>query len=395
MLTRFAGQELIDGLSAVTLGASVLGIAQRRAASLLRTRLGFAFGGLFVLFAARTAFYVLGIPFLHLLSLIVVCALPLAALVLAEGVLRRHAPGALKILVTLGAVAMAAALLAEDGRAPAASWWLGSYVIASLVAVTALLLARDRSSLSRQENAGVAALIASGALLTLLSVTDFLPRAPVGLSGIGAAAVGFVLGANPSTARGARRVLISVLIMGLVAVAGAVLFAPPFGLHGLDEHVRMAAILLALLLATNAVLGVFQREGAGAAQGFAQALAAADRTSLDAFLNSLSGEPLLAGLNLAEGKTLAEYDTIALGQAMAARAMWTRSVLSGKDADIPARAREELGDLMARTQTTHAVMISRAPLRIALLTLPGAGAADGIEANLALFGALAASLDRP
>ncbi|HEX3675683.1 MAG TPA: hypothetical protein VHU87_15535 [Rhizomicrobium sp.] len=395
MLTRFAGQELIDGLSAVTLGASVLGIAQRRAASPLRTRLGFAFGGLFVLFAARTAFYVLDISFLHLLALIVVCTLPLAALVLAEGVLRRHAPGALKILVTLGAVAMAAALLAEDGRAPAASWWLGSYVITSLVTVTVLLLARDRKSLSRQENAGVAALIASGALLTLLSVTDFLPRSPVGLSGIGAAAVGFVLGANPSTARETRRVLVSVLIMGLVAVTGAVLFAAPFGLHGLDEHVRMEAILLALLLATNAVLGVFQREGAGAAQGFAQALAAADRTSLDAFLGSLSGEPLLAGLNLAEGKSLAEYDTIALSNAMAARAVWTRMLLSGGHADIAERAGDELADLMARTEATHAVVLSRMPLRIALLTLPGAGTADGIEVNLALFGALAASLDRP
>ena len=47
------------------------------------------------------------------------------------------------------------------------------------------------------------------------------------------------------------------------------------------------------------------------------------------------------------------------------------------------------GDLMTRNEATHAVMISREPLLIALLTLPG-GQLELVETNLALFGKLAA-----
>jgi hypothetical protein len=390
MLTRLAGQELIDGLSAVTLGASVFKIAQRKASSLMRPRLGFAFGGLFVLFLARTAFYVLDWDFLHLLALTVVCALPLAALLLSEGVLRRHAPWTLKVLVTLGAAAMAVLLIARDGRAPAATWWLGSYVIPSLALIVMLLLTRDRASLSRQENASVTALVASGALLTALSVTDFLPQTPVGLSGVGAAGVAFVLGVNPSTRRETLAVLTKVLAMSLVAAAGALAFAPAFGLGSLDEIVGLGAILMSLLLASNALLDLGRRGAERNAQDFARALSLADTTDLDSFLASLADQPLLAGMQLAEGAMLAEYDAKALGDAMASRAVWTGMVLGDKQAEIAMRVRDELGDLMARTEATHAMMVSRTPLRIALLTMPDVGPARDIEVDLALFRKLAA-----
>jgi hypothetical protein len=127
-----------------------------------------------------------------------------------------------------------------------------------------------------------------------------------------------------------------------------------------------------------------------AAQSFARALTEADTASLDGFLNSLADQPLLAGLRLAEGAQLAEYDEASLGTALAARPVWTQAVLRDVETPAPARAREELGDLMTRTEATHAVMISRTPLRIALLILPGGSQSDDAETDLALFGKLAA-----
>jgi hypothetical protein len=102
-------------------------------------------------------------------------------------------------------------------------------------------------------------------------------------------------------------------------------------------------------------------------------------------LNSLARQPLLADLRIAEGDMLAEYDAPGLGEAMAARAVWTRVALQD---GVPERAREELGDLLSRSEASHVVMISRAPLRIALLALPGAD--PGVEIALALFHKLAA-----
>lgn len=388
MLTRLAAQELVDGLAAVSLGAAALAVARQGPASPQRARLGFAFGGLCLFFAARAGFEALDWRALRLLSLVVVCVLPLAALVLAEGVLRRHAPRALKALVTAGGLAVALVLLAAGGESAISRWALGGYVVLSLASVTLLLAARDRASLSRQENAGVDALLAAGALLTAASVTDFLAAAPLGLSGVGAASVALVVAANPSSAREARAVLAGLVAMGVAAALLALAFAGPFGLASADEQVRFGAGIVALLLAASVVPRTRGRGPGGAAADFARGLAAADTGSLERFLGALADQPLLAGLRIAEGGQLVEYDAKGLGQAMQARAVWTPATLA--DAAMPERARDELGDLMARTEATHALALSRAPLRIALLTLPGVGPTDQAEASLALFQRLAA-----
>ena len=123
-------------------------LVRQDGASPLRRRLGFAFGGAVLFFGVRAAAEALANDGLELVTLVVVSALPVAALVLAEGVLRRHAPQALKIAVTFGGATLALALLATRGARPVSSWGLGGYVILSLAAITILLLARDRASLS-------------------------------------------------------------------------------------------------------------------------------------------------------------------------------------------------------------------------------------------------------
>jgi hypothetical protein len=390
MLTHPIAQELVDGLSTVTLFTSVLAIAQRPP-SLLRPRLSFAFGGAFLLFAVRTGANALNMPSLSMLALVIVCALPLAALLLAEGLLRRHAFWPLKVVVTLGAVAIAVGLLVSGGTATAATLWVGCFVIPSLAAIALMLLAREKASLSEQENASVKALIGSGLFLIASSVTGFLPQAPLGLSGIGAALVAFVLGANPNAANETRNVMLSVLAMIIMAALSALAMSHSFGLEGRDEQIRLGAIFLSLLLASNSILGVLHRFASRANQDFARALGDADVSSLDNFLNSVADQPLLAGLRIAKGPMLAEYDVKSLAATMKTRAVWTRPILADKAMQISARARDELRDLMTRTDASHAVLVSEMPLRIALLTLPEVGSADSTEINLALFHKLAAA----
>jgi hypothetical protein len=388
MLTRAAAQALVDGFSAVALTASVFVLARRGASSPLRRRLAFAFGGGVLFFGVRAAAEALDSPALELVTLVVVSTLPVAALVLAEGVLRRHAPRALKIAVTLGAVVVAIGLLATRGRQPVSSWGLGGYVILSLAGATVLLLARDRAALSGQENAGVDGLIASGVLLTALSLTDFLQRAPVGLSGIGAAAVAFVLGANPTSVGERRRVLVDFAVVTLTATFATLVLAGPLGLTTLQDQVRLGGVLLALLLAASAIIAARHRGLRAGSESLGAALAAADVSSLDAFLGGVSDQPLLAGLRIAQGSLLAEYDAAGLATAMAARAVWTRPALV--DAAIPDRARDELSDLLESTEATHALLVSATPLRIVLLTLPGVGPSDDAETSLGLLRKLAA-----
>jgi len=388
MLTLPASQVLLDGLTAVTLGASALVIGRYGPATGLRSRLRFAFGVLCAFFAARAISGALHSPPLILMTLLIACVNPLTALLLAEGVLRRHAPLALKAVVTLGALATAIDLIIDDGRIPSSTWVLGTFVCFSLAAVTALLVFRDRGSLSRQENAGLDALAVPGVVVTLLTVTDFLAQRPVGLSGVGVGMVAFVLAANPSSARETRGVLADLALMAIFAAAAAIGFAWALGLHTPFEQIRLGAALFAFLLAATALLRLRQAGVDSTSAGFARALTVADTSSLDTFLDGLADQPVLAGLRIADGAQLAEYNQETLGAALSTHSVWTPAMLHDGETKMT-RALEELGDLMTRNEATHAVMISREPLLIALLTLPG-GQLELVETNLALFGKLAA-----
>ncbi len=387
-LTRLAAQGLVDGLAALALAVLVLSVARQGPASALRSRLGFAAAVQCLFYAFRAADDLTDIGPFGLLTLVMVCLIPPAGLVLTEGVLRRHAPRALKAFVLAGAVGAAAVLVATGGRQGAPSWVLGAYVVSSLGFVTVLLLTRDRASLSRQENANVDALVIGGVLVTLTSVTDFAHTTPVGLSGVGAAALAFVLGANPGSAGEARRVLVDLASLTVTAIAAAFALGWVLGFEAGVQTVRLAAILLALLLAATALLAAGRRRERGQAKAFAQALAEADLAGLDRFLESLADQPLLADLRLAQDGQLADYDQAGLAAALGSRTVWTHAALA--EAAIETRARDELADLMTRTESTHAVMLSPTPLRIALLTLPGAGSAGEAEIHLALFRRLAA-----
>jgi len=387
MLSRHAAQTLLDGLSALTLTVAALGVA--RQVSPLRSRLIFALGGLAVFFAARAAFEAGLWQRLDVVQRAIPCLLPLAALLLSEGVLRRHAPALLKLWIVAGGLtALGLAFLA--GGQEIASEGLGAYVVASLAACTVMLLARNRASLSRQENANVSALVAAGLLVTAASVSDFLPNAAIGLSGVGAASVAFALAAAPASRRDAQRVVLEFLALAAMAIAVATALSYILEFPPLAETIRLAGILLSALLAAGVVVSAVRaRSGTGEAE-FSTALVQADTTSLDRFLDGLADQPLLRGMRLAGDAETADYDAAGLAAALLTRPVWSQAALS----TLADRPREELADLMSRHDATHAVLASSQPLRIALLTLPDGGVLD---IQLALFGKLAflAAKSRP
>jgi hypothetical protein len=391
MLDRYTAQGLLDGMAALALGASVTRLARQGSASPLRARLGFAIGGLCLFFVTRSIFEIVNWSALRVAVLLIVCSLPLAALILAEGVLRRHAPALIKALVAIGGGVMAVAIAVSKGAEPASSVGLGGYVLASLGAATGLLLLRDRKSLSPQENLSVDTLLVVAVLLGLLTVSDFLPPAPIGLSGVGAAVLAYVLEeASPNSRSDSARVASELGVMVFLAAIVALALAGPLAIAQPAPTFRLAALLLALLLAAGTVMGALRQRGGRTLLDFNAAMARADTASLEGFMQTMGDQPLLSGLRLVEGSALADYDAEHLAAAMAARPIWTRDGVARGDATVPTSGKEALADLMARMEATHAMMISSAPLRIALLTLPDLSLAGEMEIDLALFRKLAA-----
>lgn len=389
MLTRLAAQGLTDALTALALGACMFAVLRRDGRASLSIRLAFAMGGLCVFLLARSAGDIFREPRLNLLAEMLACPLPVIGLTLAEGVLRRHAPRALKILIALGAAGLLIALAALGETPLVSTWALGGYMFASLSALTLLLLTRDRASLSRQENTSIDALMLAGAALAPLSLTDFVRVAPVGMGGIGAALLALQATRDFSAAGGTVRVLTVLAVLIACAGAFAAALAWALGMTDPTQVARLEVVSLAFVIALVAILAALSRRGGvNEERALRQALASANVSDLPTFLEHVVAQPLLSGLTIAEGAALAEYDAAALGDTLALRPIWTRAALR---AEPPAAiGGEQLADLMARREASHAALISRAPLRVALLTLPQIGPADSAEIDLALFRKLAA-----
>lgn len=387
-------QSLVDGFAALGLGAFAYGLVRRKPKLPLDHRLVFVFSAAGLLFAARSVAMATQIRFFETLSLIAAGLLPLGALIMAEGLMRRHAPRWLKAGVAMGtALVLMATLLGTRHFEPVFGWAFGLFMTSTLTAVLVLGLLRDRTSLSPQENATLAALLTGLAAIVPLVLSDFraiLPDLPIGFGPIGALLITYVA-TRGAGAAASRRVAFGELglILGsaLVASAGLVLLT---GVEGWPGRVQLATVVLAALLATVLVLRLRDNAVGRRRRSFLDALARADGHSSAAFLGAVGAEPLLRGLVLADETLLADYDRSRLAAAFETRPILSRTMLQDPWLPLAADQQEELLDLFERTATTHAVFISDQPLRLVLVTMPVFGGIEDNEADLAVFQRLAA-----
>ena len=156
--------------------------------------------------------------------------------------------------------------------------------------MTGLLLARDRSSLSRQENASVETLIGSGAVLTLLSVTDFVAQAPLGVERLWGGGGAYALNASPSSRREARLAMSDLVLILVLAAVGAFPLAAALGIAGIEEKFRFGVVVFVGLSGSGRGVGCTPAHGLTAGLAFALALAGANLSTLRAFLEDLAEE---------------------------------------------------------------------------------------------------------
>ncbi|MHC3126202.1 hypothetical protein OB03_02370 [Brevundimonas sp. GN22] len=380
---------LVDGFGAIGALAVALVLSRRQRRSTVQNVLLVVFGlsGLFYLCRAITM--ATGIGAFGALTLVLACALPTAALLLAEILLRRHAPLWMKIIIGGGTIlGILAALLAGSGIERAFS--LAFYVPFALLLVLGLIVFRRRDSLSPMENstlnAYARALLATG----LLALTDFGIGSPIGLSALGMLGLAYAAAAGANAPKGWLDTIkeLSLTFLAAIALAGALMLLnrPASWL----EAGSVLAVTVAALLTLSVLLRL--RSGGNDQQRriFDQTLATADTTSLNSFIAGASRVAPLEGLILTQGDDLSDYDAALLPAAFEGKPVVH---LSSLWADHPlADAREQLRDLLLRHNSTHAILIGQQPLRIGLVALGGSALLDEDERAMALFQKTAALL---
>jgi hypothetical protein len=350
------------------LGACVVAYNLRRSdpKGAVTSRAVFALGLVAVLFVTRCLAWSTGSALLDGLVDIIAAATPLAGLLVAEGLLRRHAPRRLKVAILAGTL-----LVVSITVLPGIPTIVGSNAELAVVAggfgaIGVLLWTRDKASLSEVENAGIRRVVVAMALLVPLIATDFRsiwPDVPVRFGAVGALVVlFFAFGPGRSTDR--ERI---VSLMVFAAIAALFAFGYVSAGHGEDigQAIRATATgfcgLIVAALSSEALGARSERR-----RPVDPLLAASTR---EQFAAALKGHRLIGNAVILDAADVAPLHHPAFESLMTekpvlrrADAPWARST---RDDGV-----ERANSLFITYDATHVMRLSRQPLRLAIFALP-------------------------
>lgn len=384
-MIRLETQALLDGFAAAGLAAYVSTLLVRRAGGPLTPRLVLLFGVMSLFYGVRSLAVRTGWPVFEVATFAVISLAPLAALLLAEGLLRRHAPRWLKIAIFgASAVGLGFALLTTSHVAFGSRIGLAVTILLSLISVLVLLWTRNRGSLSRAENGAVRRLAIGLAVVIPLIATDFsdLVASPIGFSPI--AALVIVLLALSNGISDGRDVWIDAMVIVTTTLALTCGLIEQLDVATFDDRTRLFALVGAVLITMTLIVRIQPFGAVARRTHLRQRLASVDARSLDAFLGELSEEPMLKDLSVLSGLGLADYHLEQMVETLEHQPLWSAAVLEAGEGIVSDGAREPLLDLLASADATHVGLLSRSPFRIGLVRLPDLLRNTEAEIDLAL-----------
>lgn len=350
----------------------------------LTRRLRFGLLVLAVLLASRVADWWTGWGLLGLITLIAAGLVPLATLLLTEGLLRRHAPLPAKIFVAGGALFFAlAGLLPDQLVEPWRFVLLFGFQLAGFAIIALLAMRRDRASLSRAENQAVDRIALSLLLILPLLATDYrglFPEIPVRLGGLAILFLCWLMISLGQRTVSHRDTLVAFVILFATAIAGGWAIAAAFGLDDRQAIQTMAIVLSAALLGViwkdSVTLRTEQRR-----ENLLVHLAHGEIDTATAFLEGLQSHPLVEGSLLLQDRDLADLDPSVLV------ALFDRLPVAGladfrRIGSMSEGEAEQLAWLLEKYEATHVMMVSRLPLQLVALNMPAVSVTPGAEAEL-------------
>jgi hypothetical protein len=324
---------------------------------------------------------------------VVAAGVPLVALIVAEGLLRRHAPRLLKlVLVIAPVVVLAANLIPFMPRGIYVMTLLGITTL-GMAAVAWLLWSRDVGSLSQGENLVVRRLLGALLLLTPLIVTDFRaiwPDIPVRSGALGVLLLLYLgLGATPTRQR------VGVRLTGLMMLAGvAFLFALGHTLtnQGSDHAstIRAGVVGLAGLL----FAALFSESQGARAERARPSDALFEARTCAEFETHLTSHPIFGSVRFLSGPELEHLTHPEFASLLEANPVLPRAKAPWGRTKQDSGAERALS-LLVSHDATHLMLLSREPLRLAVVTVPATAIDTRTENDLAIARRLAEQLYAP
>ena len=386
--------SIVNLCGAIGLGVAMMMLHRRDPKGAMTRRLLLALGLITLLFLIRGVAWWSGDAMLDQLSMIPAALVPLGALNVTEGMLRRHAPRTLKLCFALGGIGLGliGALGPERFSTPY-SLVLSLFQLGGFASCGWLLWRRDRATLTASENRGISRLAVGAVIVMPFILTDFrslLPDIPVRLGALGALLmVTAVLIAGGGTEHRRQAVLMTVLRLVSSALLGT---AAAFLSPGPDaaQIMRLAAVAMSGVLTIGLMVDALRVQLEARAPGVLNAVAASPARTRDQLIAELSRHPIFQAARRYRESELTAYDPALLRDFLSVRPVLRRAEAPwGLPSSDPAV--ERALSLIKANSATHLIILATDPVDLLVLAVPVILADPATETALALVRRLLAS----
>jgi hypothetical protein len=387
MTPQIIADSIVNICGAIGLGVAMQALYRRDPNGPLTGRLLFAIGVVTTLFFVRGAAWWSGNALLDRLSLIPAALIPLGALLVTEGMLRRHAPRVVKMVVAFGGVGigLGGALGLERFETPY-FLLLSMFQLAGFAACALLLVTRDRASLMASENRSIGRLVVGTLIVLPFIVTDFqvlAPDIPVRLGALGALlviATVLIAGSGAETRRQGLA-LMALRLAGAALLGAAAAWMSPDA--DAAQIMRFCAVSVSGVLAIGLMVDTLRAVFESRAPGILNSVAASAARTRDQLMAELARHPLFEGARRYRESDLAAYDPPLLRDFLVRRQVLRRSEAPwGSTSSDPAV--ERAASLMKANSATHLMILSHDPLDVIVIAVPVISADPATETALEL-----------
>jgi hypothetical protein len=380
--------SIVNLCGAIGLSVAIIALHRRAPRAPLTKRLLLMLGVVALLFFTRGVAWWTENVWLDRLSLIPGASIPLCALIVTEGILRRHSPRAVKIVAVAGAVllGLGGAFGLEGHHATLYSILLSLFQLAGFATCAWLLAMRDRTTLLASENRSIGRLAVGALIVIPFIITDFhvlAPNIPVRLGALGALlAVTAVLIAGGGSETRRQGILMTALRLSSSALLGAAAACVSSDVD-LAQIVRFCAIAISGVLTIGLMTDTLRAYFESQVPGVLNSVAVSGAQTRDQLITELARHPLFESARRYRESELADYDPALLRDFLAIRRVVRRSEAPwGLAASDPAV--ERAMSLMKANNATHVIILSHQPVDVLVLAVPVISADPATETALAL-----------
>jgi hypothetical protein len=387
MTSGVIADSIVNLCGAIGLTVAMVTLHRRDARSPLTRRLLLALGVIAVLFFVRGAAWWSRDALLDRISLIPAALIPLGALIVTEGILRRHAPRQVKIVIVLGGIGLGlGGALGLERFATLYFVLLSLFQLAGFATCGWLLATRDRTTLMASENRSIGRLAVGALIVIPFIATDFqvlAPDIPVRLGALGALLVVtaiLIAGGGAETRR--QALLMTALRLSSSALLGA---AAAFVSPDVDgaQIMRFGAIAISGVLTIGLMVDALRAYFESQVPGVLNSVAASPARTRDQLIAELARHPIFESARRYRENELAAYDPPMLRDFLSTRRVLRRAEAPwGLTSSDPAV--ERAVSLMAANSATHLIILSHDPIDVIVLAVPVISADPATETALAL-----------